>query len=148
MRSETAAEKPSFRDAFRKRRCLIPATGFYEWQALGGSKQPFHSRLGDGRPFAFAGLWERWQGPEGSVESCAVLTTEANGVVRSVHDRMPVILPPDDYGAWLDPATPAPAALLLPLLRSYPGDDLFAFPVGRWVNDPRHEGPACLNPAE
>ncbi len=144
-RSETAADKPSFREAFRKRRCLIPATGFYEWQALGRSKQPFHFRLADGRPFAFAGLWERWDKGEQPVESCTVLTAAANGVVRPVHERMPVILRSEDHAAWLNAA--APLAGLPALLRPYPGDDLVAVPVGRWVNDPRHEGPECLAPA-
>src|SRR5262245_35107324 len=101
-RSETVAEKPSFRDAFRKRRCLIPATGFYEWAKTAGGKQPYHFRLLDGRPFAFAGLWERWDRGGEPVESCTILTTAANAVVRPVHERMPVILPAEAFAAWLD----------------------------------------------
>src|SRR5262249_11784000 len=90
----------------------IPATGFYEWQATAGGKQPFHFRLSDGRPFAFAGLWERWDRGGAPVESCAILTSEANAVVRPVRERMPVILRPEGFGRWLDPAAQAPAGLL------------------------------------
>src|SRR5262249_21282791 len=111
-----------------------------------GKKQPIHFRLREGRPFAFAGLWERWQAPGGpTVESCALLTTEANDLVRPVHDRMPVIMDPDAFGAWLDPAVRDPAALGL-LLRPYPAEAMTACPVGSWVNNPRNEGPACLAP--
>ncbi len=145
-RSDTAAEKPSFRDAFRKRRCLIPATGFYEWQKQGGRKQPFHFRLADGRPFAFAGLWEQWDKGEQPVESCTVLTTAANDVVRPVHECMPVILRPGDFSAWLDPLG-SPAGLQA-LLRPYPAGEMEGRAVSRRVNDPRHEGPNCLVPAE
>jgi putative SOS response-associated peptidase YedK len=144
-RSETVAEKPSFRDAFRKRRCLVPATGFYESLASPGGKQPFHFRLLGGRPFAFAGLWERWDKGAEPVESCTILTTEANAVVRPVHERMPVILRPEDFAGWLDPLG-NPAALQA-LLRPYPAEEMEARAVGRWVNDPRHEGADCLTPA-
>src|SRR5262249_41316010 len=132
-RSETVAEKPSFRDAFRQRRCLIPATVFCEWWAPAGGKQPFHFRLREGRPFAFAGLWERWQGGDGAVESCAILTTEANAVVRPVHERMPVILPPEDFAAWLD--TSWPPEELQALLRPYLAEEMEARAVSRRVND-------------
>src|ERR1700676_4923775 len=101
-RSEPAAGKPMFRTAFRKRRCLIPASGFYEWKATGGKKkQPFCIRLADDKPFAFAGLWDRWEGPDGPVESCCILTTDANELVRPIHDRMPVILDPRYFDQWL-----------------------------------------------
>ncbi|HKI36710.1 MAG TPA: SOS response-associated peptidase [Gemmataceae bacterium] len=145
-RSETAAEKPSFRSAFRQRRCLVPASGFYEWQATGGKhKQPYHFRRRDGKPFAFAGLWERWHDGDGQpVETCAILTTEANAVVRPVHDRMPVILPPGDFAAWLDPRTPG--AEVGALLRPYPAEEMTGVPVGRYVSNPRNEGPQCLTP--
>jgi putative SOS response-associated peptidase YedK len=139
------AEKPSFRDAFRKRRCLIPATGFYERQATAGGKQPFHFRLLDGRPFAFAGLWERWEKGGEPVETCAILTTEANAVVRPVHERMPVILRPEDFAAWLDARRPP--AELHALLRPYPAEEMEARAVSRRVNDPRHEGADCLSSA-
>jgi putative SOS response-associated peptidase YedK len=127
-RAETAADKPTFRHALRKRRCLIPADGFYEWVALEGRKQPYCFRPGDGRPFAFAGLWERWEGPQGPVESCAILTTEANDLVRPVHDRMPVILPERHWRAWLDTDL-QDAATVAPLLRPYPAEAMRAVSV-------------------
>jgi putative SOS response-associated peptidase YedK len=144
-RAETAADKPMFRAALRKRRCLVPASGFYEWLALAGGKrkQPYCFRPGDERPWAFAGLWERWQGPDGPVESCAILTTAANEVVRPVHDRMPVILPRQHWAAWLDPQA-QDAGQLVPLLRPYPADALSAYPVGLAVNNPRNDRPECL----
>ncbi|HZY83543.1 MAG TPA: SOS response-associated peptidase [Gemmataceae bacterium] len=146
--SETAAVKPMFRAALRKRRCLIPADGFYEWLAVAGSKskQPYCFRPPDGRPLAFAGLWERWEGPERPVESCAILTTEANELVRPVHDRMPVILPREHWAAWLDPDL-QDAGALLPLLRPCPADAMRAGPVGPLVGNPRNDGPGCLAPA-
>jgi putative SOS response-associated peptidase YedK len=146
-RAETAADKPTFRHAMRKRRCLIPADGFYEWLALEGRKQPYCFRQVDGRPFAFAGLWERWEGPEGPVESCAILTTEANELVRPVHDRMPVILPERHWATWLDAGLQG-AGELVPLLRPYPADAMRAYPVGPLVNNPRNDGPECLAPAQ
>ena len=144
-RAETAADKPLFRAALRKRRCLVPASGFYEWLALARErrKQPYCFRPGDERPWAFAGLWERWQGPDGPVESCAILTTEANELVRPVHDRMPVILPRQHWAAWLDPALQE-AGELVPLLRPYPADAMRAYPVGALVSNPRNDGPECL----
>jgi putative SOS response-associated peptidase YedK len=144
VRAETVGEKPAFRAAFKVRRCLIPASGFYEWQATGAKhKQPYHIRMRDGRPFAFAGLWERWQGGDGEpVETCAILTTEANAMVRPVHERMPVILGPGDFAAWLDPRTAAEH--LHALLRPYPAEAMEAVPVGRYVSNPRNEGPQCL----
>ncbi|MCS7040325.1 MAG: SOS response-associated peptidase, partial [Anaerolineae bacterium] len=106
-RAETLTEKPAFRTAFRRRRCLIPANGFYEWQKpTAGRKQPYFIGLPDRRPFAFAGLWEHWEGADGSVlDSCAIITTAANERVRVLHDRMPVILERTDFGDWLDPTT-------------------------------------------
>ena len=147
-RSETAADKPLFRAALRKRRCLVPASGVYEWLALAGGKrkQPYCFRPGDERPWAFAGLWERWLGPDGPVESCAILTTEANGLVRPVHDRMPVILPRQHWAAWLDP-TQQEAGELVPLLRPFPPDAMRAYPVGQLVGNPRNNGPECMAPA-
>jgi putative SOS response-associated peptidase YedK len=144
-RGETVAEKPAFRAAFKARRCLIPASGWYEWQATGGKhKQPFHFRSTNGKPFAFAGLWERWDKGDAPVESCTVITTEANAVARPVHDRMPVILAPANFAAWLDPRTPA--GNLDALLRPCPEEGMIAAPVGRYVSNPRNEGPQCLAP--
>ena len=147
-RVETIAEKPAFRGAFRKRRCLVPADGFYEWAARpGGAKQPLHIALPGRRCFAIAGLWESWRDPEGaSIESCTLLTTSANAKLRDVHDRMPVILDPADYAAWLDPR-PADPATLMRLARGAPAEALELHPVGRRVNDPRVDDASCLEPA-
>ena len=145
-RSETAPEKPSFRRAFRERRCLIPADGFYEWQRTNGAKQPFYIHMQDGRPFAFAGLWESWgKGGEGEVRTCAILTTEANAVVGEVHERMPVIVAPDAYDVWLDPASERDE--LVGLLGPYPVDEMEAYPVSRFVNSPSNNDPRCVEPA-
>lgn len=148
--SETVAVKPSFRDAFRQRRCLVLADGFYEWKRGGAKKQPFAIRLKDGSPFAFAGLWERWEAEDGRpVETCAILTTEANELVKPIHARMPVILRPEDYAVWLDPHVGRdPLArvpcLLQPLMIPFEAERLAVFPVSAWVNNARHEGPRCL----
>ncbi len=145
-RSETAAEKPSFRTAFRRRRCLVLADGFYEWQKQNGTKQPFFIRLRDARPFAFAGLWERWQGPDSDlIESCTLLTTEPNDLLRLVHNRMPVILQPDDYALWLDPTVQKPE-LLQPLLHPFPPQEMEAYAVSRFVNSPDNDTPKCIEP--
>jgi putative SOS response-associated peptidase YedK len=146
-RSETAADKPMFRHALKKRRCLVPASGFYEWLATGGRKQPYCFRSWDEKPFAFAGLWERWEGPDGPVESCAILTTGANELVRPVHDRMPVILPRLHWQAWLDRDLQE-AAAVVPLLRPYPSDAMRAYPVSLLVNNPRNDRPECLAAAQ
>ena len=125
-RSETVAEKPSFRSALKSRRCLIVADGFYEWQKLGARKQPFFIALADRRPFAFAGLWERWAGEGGEpVESCTILTTTANEAIAPIHDRMPVILDREHHGVWLDRGV-TDAAALLPLLRPQPAEAVTA----------------------
>lgn len=145
-RSETVVQKPAFRAAFRQRRCLVLADGFYEWQKQAGGKQPFFIRLADGRPFAFAGLWEHWDGPEGAVESCTILTTEPNDLVRPLHNRMPIILPPADYALWLDRSVQEPR-LLQPLLRPFSTQDMMAYPVSLWVNSPQNDGPRCIEPA-
>jgi putative SOS response-associated peptidase YedK len=140
-RSETAAEKPAFRTALRRRRCLVPANGFYEWQRQGRTRQPFCFRMAEGEPFAFAGLWEQWASPDGkTVESCAILTTEANELVRPVHDRMPVIVPRDEFAHWLHPSVQDPG-LLQPILRPFPAERMRVVPVSTWISDPRHEGP-------
>jgi putative SOS response-associated peptidase YedK len=144
-RSETVAEKPAFREAFRRRRCLVLADGFYEWQKQDGGKQPFYIHLRDGCPFAFAGLWERWNGPEGPIESCTLLTTQPNELMRPLHNRMPVILEPKDYDLWIDPGI-RQTDLLLPLLYPYPAEQMAAFPVSRRVNNPDNDDPQCVVP--
>jgi putative SOS response-associated peptidase YedK len=145
-RSETVAEKPAFRVALRRRRCLVLADGFYEWQKQNGAKQPYYVRLRDGRAFAFAGLWEQWSGPNGEViESCTLITTRPNELLRPLHNRMPVILDPADYELWLDTEVHQPD-VVLPLLQPYPGTDMEAYPVTRWVNSPRNDGPRCIEP--
>ena len=146
-RSETVAEKPAFRQAFKQRRCIIPADGFYEWQRTEGRKQPFFFRMQDDRQFGFAGLWERWEGEGGKViNSCTILTTEANEVLRPVHDRMPVILHPDDYGLWLC-AEVRELDLVREMLRPYPADEMMGYPVGGSVNSPRNQGAGLIERA-
>jgi putative SOS response-associated peptidase YedK len=144
-RAETAAEKPAFRAAFRQRRCLVLADGFYEWQKTGGRKQPYYFRLKDGGPFAFAALWEHWEKAGTPVESCTLLTTDANDVLRPVHNRMPVILPAAAYERWLDPNGKDVAALKA-LLGPYPPEEMTGYPVTDHVNNPRHEDPGCIAP--
>ncbi|MFC2037805.1 SOS response-associated peptidase [Chloroflexota bacterium] len=145
-RSETVAEKPAFRAAFRRRRCLVVADGFYEWQKLNGGKQPFYIRMRDDSAFAFAGLWEHWKDPDDAViESCTLLTTQPNELVRPLHNRMPVILHPRDYELWLDPEVQQ-AELLQPLLRPFPPEALAAYPVSRWVNRPQNDDARCIEP--
>ena len=147
-RAETVAEKPAFRAAFRQRRCLVLADGFYEWQKTpDGSKQPYLMARPDGEVFTMAGLWERWQPPGGEpLETCAIITTEANGTLAPIHHRMPVIVAPGDRDAWLDPAPPSAEALSA-LLRPAPDDDLAPLAVDRHVNNARHDDPACIEPA-
>jgi len=143
-RAETVAEKPSFRDAFRHRRCLIAADGFYEWQNCeAGPKQPYFIHLEKDPPFAFAGLWERWRGDGETVETASIITTEASAALRPIHGRMPVILPPAAHDAWLGET---PAERSKTLLIPYAGADLRADPVARHVNNARHDDPDCLAP--
>lgn len=139
-RSETVRQKPAFRQAFKQRRCIIPAHGFYEWQRTEGRRQPFFFQMRDELPFGFAGLWEQWKGEEGRViNSCTILTTEANEVLRPVHDRMPVILHPDDYSLWLDHDA-RKLEMVEDLLRPYPADALASYPVSTLINNPRSQG--------
>jgi putative SOS response-associated peptidase YedK len=145
-RSETILEKPSFRTAFKKRRCLIPADGFYEWKKEGAdnkAKQPFHFGMKDDSLFAFAGIWEQWKSPEGTVlETCAILTTTPNELVADVHDRMPVILPPTQYELWLS-AEPERVAQLQNLLVPFAADAMKRYPVSSMVNSPKNDLAAC-----
>lgn len=145
-RGETIATKPAFRAAFKSRRCLIPADGFYEWQKLdGGKKQPQYITLRDGRPFCFAGLWESWtdKSTNETVESCTIITTDANERLVPLHDRMPVIIDPDDYRPWLDREF-KDTAWLSSKIRSWPADDMTFYPVDTIVNNPRNEQPECI----
>lgn len=142
-RSETVATKPSFRQAFRSRRCLIVSDGFYEWQKVDGRKQPYHIRLPDERPFGLAGLWERWDKGDNPVESCTILTTEANELMQPIHERMPVILPPEQYDFWLDPCS-SDTERLAKLLRPYPSEQMVAYKVSTLVNNPRNDLAKCI----
>ncbi len=146
-RSETVAEKPSFRDSYRERRCLVVADGFYEWQAAGRRKQPYWIGLSDRRPFGFAGLWDRWKAPDGNtVESCVILTSEANEALCDLHDRMPVIVDPDHFDLWMDPDT-IPWELE-PLLRPRDADDIQFHPVTTRVNYVANDDPLCMEPMQ
>lgn len=145
-RAETVAEKPAFRTAFRQRRCLVLADGFYEWQQQEAKKQkqPFYFRLSDERPFAFAGLWEHWQDATGEeIESCTLLTTEPNELMCPIHNRMPVILDRKDYDLWLDPEVKK-SELLQPLLRPYASEEMTAYPVSKAVNKPSNDSTECI----
>lgn len=145
-RAETLDEKPSFRRALVYRRCVIPATGFYEWKREAGTKIPYFFRLQSGQPMALAGLWEHWQPPEGPpVESFTIITTEANDFMKAVHDRMPAILPEKALALWLDPV-PGDAAFFLELLKPAPPGWLLAFPVAPKVNNPAYDAPDCIVP--
>lgn len=145
-RAESAAEKPAYRSSFKKQRCLIPTSGFYEWKKEGKAKQPYIIRRKDHRPFAFAGLWSRWRDPEkGPVDTFTILTTDANERVRELHDRMPVILAREDFDLWLDPKV-QDAARLQPLLVPLAGDDLEFVRVSKLVNSPANDLPNCIEP--
>ncbi len=143
-RAETVAEKPAFRAALRRRRCLVPASGYYEWAAGPRGKQPWYVHAADGNCLALAGIWEHWEHDGAVIESCAIITCAANARLATVHDRMPVVIARPDYARWLAPerAGPAPLELLRPA-----ADDAFAlYPVSTRVNSPRHDAPDCIEP--
>ena len=145
-RAETAAEKPSFRSAFKHRRCLIPATGFYEWGKTDSAKQPYFIRRQDTKPLAFAGLWERWHGTgDSNIDSCTILTTEANDVLSTLHNRMPVILDPDAYELWLN-TDMTDKARLKHLMKPYQSEPLTVYPVSTYVNKPQNDDLKCIEP--
>jgi len=149
-RAESLAEKPSFRTAYKRRRCLILADGFFEWQPVPGgkSKTPMFVRLKSGEPFAFAGLWEAWHpDQEDRLLSCTVITTTPNTLMERIHNRMPVILKPEAHPLWLDPAEQPPDKLDK-LLKPYPASQMTAFPVSRLVNDPKNDSPECIVPVK
>ena len=150
-RAETLAEKPSFRTPYKRRRCLILTDGFYEWRAEPGSKTktPFYIRLKSEKPFAFAGLWEAWfpNIDDDPLRSCTIITTSPNSLMETIHRRMPVILEPDGYEQWLEPGDQPPTQLD-GLLKSYPAEEMEAYPVSRLVNRPSNDSPDCIVPAE
>ena len=146
-RAETLAEKPSFRAALKYRRCIIFADGFFEWQPGAKTKVPHFIRLKSGKPFAFAGLWEHWQSPDGSeVKSATIITTGPNALMATIHNRMPVILSASSYARWLDPS-PATPSDLKNLLVPYPADEMEAYPVSTLVNSPANDLPELILPA-
>jgi putative SOS response-associated peptidase YedK len=142
-RADTVATKPAFRTAYKKRRCLVPATGYYEWETIGKSKLPWLYEIDGGKPFAFAGLWEQWFGHgdgQPPLETCTILTTEPNELAARFHDRMPVILHPDDYDAWLEGEQ-------IPLV-SFEAERMTAKPLSTFVNNVKNQGPECIAPRE
>jgi len=142
-RADGIEKKPSFRDPFKHRRCIIPVSGFYEWQQVERRKQPYFIRPVDGGHFALAGIWDHWQGENGEViNSCAIITTEANALMCTIHDRMPVILKKDILAAWLEPV--ARQSDLLAMLGPYPNTLMDAYPVSNKVNSPKNNGPECV----
>ncbi|MCB1923237.1 MAG: SOS response-associated peptidase [Gammaproteobacteria bacterium] len=147
-RAETVANKPAYRNAFRYRRCLIPADGFYEWRALGDAKQPYVLRARDRAPMALAGLWEHWQDDQGNeLESCVILVRAANSQVSPVHDRMPVVVAPQSFDLWLDTQAQK-AGPIETLMAAQAMPELEIFAVSRAVNSPRNDRPELLDPAE
>ena len=148
-RSETVAEKPSFKKAFQRRRCLIVADGFFEWQKTGektsDKKQPFYIRLKSDKPFGFAGLWERNEKIGEPIESCTIITTTPNDLMATIHDRMPVIIPSEQYGLWLDPEV-QDVTQLQRLLQPFPSDEMTAYPVSTLVGSPKNDLPQCIEP--
>jgi putative SOS response-associated peptidase YedK len=146
-RAETIATKPSFKQAFKSRRCLVLTDGFYEWKKSGKSKQPYFIRMANERPFVFAGLWERWPKPQPAIESCTIITTTPNALVADIHDRMPAILTEAAARLWLD-RNMKDTDLLTPLLTPYPADEMVAFPVSTLVNSPQHDSADCIEPVK
>ena len=150
-RAESIGQKPAFRSAFERRRCLILADGFYEWKPDGRRKQPHFIRLRNDRPFAFAGLWERWLGPRGKrlrqpIESCTIITTEPNSLTAQVHDRMPAILQTEDHAVWLDTEF-EDTDRLQTLLQPFDAKAMESYPVSTFVNKASNEGTECVQRA-
>ena len=144
-RGETVAEKPSFRSAFRHWRCLVPASGFYEWKTVAGKKQPYYIHPKGDELFGLAGITELWNGPDGPLRTVSLITTEPNELMREIHDRMPVIVPREDYAAWLDPRN-QDAAKLKGFIRSYPAERMATYPVSKAVSNARNEGAELIRP--
>ena len=144
-RAETLADKPAFRNAFRRRHCLVPADAFYEWKAVGGRKQPYAIRMADKKLFGMAGLWEHWVNADGEIiETCTIITVDANELVGELHERMPLIIQPGDYGAWLDSAYPKAQDLLKP----FPAKLMSYYPVSMRVNSVRNDDAECMEPVD
>ncbi len=147
-RGENLFEKPAFRSAVRRKRCLIPASGFYEWRKQNGKKQPYFVRLKEEECFAFAGLWDRWESEEGAIiDSCTIITMEANEKIKPFHDRMPLILPQEDYEKWLDPKNEYKRDIQA-MIRPYASEAMVVYPVSPLVNKPQNDGPACIKAVE
>ncbi len=145
-RAETLATKPAFERPYRRQRCLVPADGFYEWKRTDRAKQPFYIRREDGAPLAFAGLWDRWRDEAGEpIDSFTIVTTTPNDLLAPIHNRMPAILLPDRYDMWLD-AQHRDVEELRTLLGPFPAEEMTAYPVSTYVNNPKHEGPECVTP--
>lgn len=145
-RAETLFEKPAFRAAAMRRRCLVLADGFYEWKRTNGKKQPYYVRLKSGRPFGFAGIWEHWEGAQGELRTCSIVTTEPNELMMSIHDRMPVVVRKDLEDLWLDPEIHDTAELGR-VLQPFPDDEMEAHPVSTIVNNPDNDVAECVKPA-
>jgi putative SOS response-associated peptidase YedK len=146
-RSETVATKPSYRHAFKKRRCLVVADGFYEWKKVNGKKQPYYIRLKSDQPFGFGGLWERWGRDGDEIQSCTIITTRPNELMEPIHNRMPAIVQPDDCEEWLRPDC-EDGDRLQEILRPYPAEALEAYPVSTLVNNPGNDEARCIERTE
>ena len=145
-RRESVAEKPSYRKAFKTQRCLIPANGFYEWKVINGHKVPHYFSMRSGEVFAFAGMWDRWEGDENTLESCSIIVMPANEIIKPVHQRMPAIIAPAHYDLWLDTRITEKDEIMA-YLNSAPSNQLQCYPVSPWVNSPQHDDERCIKPA-
>ena len=145
-RIESITEKPTYRSSFQRKRCLIPADGFYEWKQVNGNKVPHHIRMRDGSVFAFAGLWDRWEGNDDSIESCTIIVMPSNEVMKPIHERMPAIIAPAHYDLWLDTRI-TDKEEIMQYLTSALSSQLTAYPVSTWVNVPKHDDERCIQPA-
>jgi putative SOS response-associated peptidase YedK len=145
-RIESVTEKPAYRTAFKRQRCLIPADGFYEWKRVNGNKMPHYIRMRDGDVFALAGLWDRWEGDGEVLESCSIIVMPANEVMKSLHERMPAIIAPAHYDLWLDSRI-TDKTEIMDYLSSAPSSQLVTYPISPWVNSPKHDDPRCIRPA-
>jgi putative SOS response-associated peptidase YedK len=145
-RIESVAEKPTYRTPFKRQRCLIPADGFYEWKVVNGHKIPHHIRMRDSRIFAFAGLWDRWEGDHETLDSCSIIVMPSNEVMKPIHERMPAIIAPAHYDLWLDSRV-TDKQEIMQYLSSAPSSQLIAYPISTWVNSPKHNDERCIQPA-